>query len=86
MNLQYYRMKKGKSLTDVADDCLISKQRYFGIEKNGLVSTNEETARKIAKSLDANLFELCGESVLKFKPQTEEEREALLKAIKEIRL
>lgn len=84
MNLQYYRMKKGKSLVDVADECLITKQRYFGIEKNGITSTSEETARKIAKSLGVNLFEICGDSVLKFKPRNEEEKKALLKSIEEI--
>jgi len=85
MSLKYLRMQSGKSLAQVAAEVGVSKQRYCAIEKRDrITATSEFTARQIAKSLGVNLFAACDESVLKFKPQTEEEKALLVELVKGI--
>lgn len=86
MSLRFHMIKRGKTASEIAAECGISKQRFYFIERRGISCTSEAIARKIARSLDANLFDICGASVIKFKPKTEEERQALIKSIQEIEL
>lgn len=83
MTLKYARVKAGKTSIQVATEAGITKQRYNYTEKNGITSTKEDTARKIADAVGVSLFSLCGPDVLKFKPRTAEERSELIALIYE---
>ena len=83
MTLKYARVKAGKTSVQVATEAGISKQRYNYIEKNGIASTKEDTARRIADAVGVSLFSLSGPDALKFKPRTAEERSELIALIHE---
>lgn len=83
MDLKYRRTLMGKSMTEIANAVGISKQSYYRIEKDGIATTKEKTARKIAKALDCNVFELCDESVLKIKPKSKAEWQLLIAFLNE---
>ncbi len=85
MNLRFLRIQAGKTITEVAEAAGFSKQRYFYIETKGDVySMDEHTARKVADALGKNLFEICDEDVLRFKPRTKAEKDLLLGFIDKI--
>lgn len=71
--LKTLRVMRGYTLTKVAEDLGISKQRYQSIEENGLSARNEELSRAIADYFGVSVFEILGADNLKIKPRDEKE-------------
>ena len=80
-NLTKIRGKHGLTQTELGKVLGISRAGMSYIEKAPLSAKN---AQKVAAILGENVFTILGEDVLKLKPQTEEDKQALIEIIKNL--
>ena len=80
-NLEAIRKEKGLTLQEVGEMINLSKQRVCMLENNRL---KPENAKKCAKALDKNVFEVMGLDALALIPETQEDKKTLIKTINSI--
>lgn len=77
-NLKMLRIKKGATITEVAEYVGITKQRYYQIEHGKSIgASNEALWRRIADFYGMDVFELLGSNVLHFKPLNDKEKKSI---------
>lgn len=77
-NLKTLRIRKGATITEVAEHVGITKQRYYQIEHGKSIgASNDALWRRIAEFYGMDVFELLGSDVLHFKPVNDAERKSL---------
>ena len=80
-NLALYRAKKGLNQRELGEKIGLTDASVSLLEHRAL---SVKHAKEIAPILDVNVFALLGTDVLKLVPQTEEDKEVLIKIIKEL--
>lgn len=80
-NLALYRAKKGLNQRELGEKLGLTDASVSLLEHRAL---SVKHAQEIAPILGVNVFALLGTDVLKLVPQTEEDKEVLIKIIKEL--
>lgn len=80
-NLAKYRGKHGLTQAEMAEKLKITKSGVCFFERNTI---SLKTAKKCAEILNENIFDILGTDSLVVLPQTEEDKQILIKMIKEL--
>lgn len=80
-NLAKFRGKHQMTLTELAEKLGITKQALSLNEKNKI---SVKVAIKVANILHENVFEILGSDALVLLPLTEEDKETIIKMIREL--
>lgn len=80
-NLAFYRAKKGLNQRELGEKLGLTDASVSLAEHSKLPV---KTALKASEILNVNVFSLLGTDALRIVPKTEEEKEALIKVIKEL--
>lgn len=81
-NLRKIRKKKGLTQQELADMVGVSRQLICYMEKGKYNITNS-IIKKMSKALEISPVEIMGVDNFKFMPKTEEEKEYVIKIVKE---
>lgn len=80
-NIAFYRVKHGLTQKEFASKVNIAPHAVSYAERS---HCGTKLAKKTAEVLGENVFEIMGADVLKILPQSEEDKEILIKIIKEL--
>ena len=80
-NLAKLRGKHGLKQKELGTKLKVSKEAVSYMEKHRI---GQRSAKKCADLLQENVFEIMGADVLKILPKTEEDKEILIRIIKEL--